>query len=403
MPDNTVSPPPTVEPVLAAGPPPHATGLLARVRDRIHLALPKGSLRARFAAGAFWSAMGAVISQGLGLVASIVAARLLGRDGFGELGMIQSTVGMLGVFAGLGLGMTAMKHVAELRNSDPARAGRIIGMAAQTAWVSGAVIAGAVALAAPYMAVHTINAPHLMLELRLGCLLLLFNAINGAQNGALSGLEAFKSIAKMNLYRGLFNFPLIIGGVLLWGLPGAVLGSVITAGSGCVIGYLMLRRESRASGIVVSYRRWREEAGVLWRFSMPAFLSSVMFGPVEWLLAAILVNQPDGYAEMGIFTAAKQWFIIILYLPGMVSAITLPILSNLWGENQLVRYRRVLFVNSMLLTGLAAVIAIPIAIASPWVMKMYGSSFSQGWLVLAVTCGYAILYASNIVVGQAIW
>ena len=42
--------------------------------------------------------------------------------------MIQSTVGMFGVFAGFGLGLTATKHVAEFRQSDPDRAGRIIGL-----------------------------------------------------------------------------------------------------------------------------------------------------------------------------------------------------------------------------------------------------------------------------------
>src|ERR1022692_3038167 len=42
--------------------------------------------------------------------------------------MIQSTVGMLGIFAGLGLGITATKYVAELRSHDPERAGRIIAL-----------------------------------------------------------------------------------------------------------------------------------------------------------------------------------------------------------------------------------------------------------------------------------
>jgi O-antigen/teichoic acid export membrane protein len=53
---------------------------------------------------------------------------MLGKTGYGELGMIQTTVGMFGVFAGFGLGVTATKHVAEFRRSDPARAGRIIGL-----------------------------------------------------------------------------------------------------------------------------------------------------------------------------------------------------------------------------------------------------------------------------------
>ena len=51
--------------------------------------------------------------------------------------MIQSTVGMFGVFAGFGLGLTATKHVAEFRQSDPERDGLIIGLSALIAIGTG--------------------------------------------------------------------------------------------------------------------------------------------------------------------------------------------------------------------------------------------------------------------------
>jgi len=60
---------------------------LARAREEFDRRFPVGSLRARFAKGATWSLIGAVISQGLALVASVIVARLLGEVGFGELGM----------------------------------------------------------------------------------------------------------------------------------------------------------------------------------------------------------------------------------------------------------------------------------------------------------------------------
>jgi len=82
----------------------------------------------RLARGVFWSMAGAVISRSLMLAATVLVARMLGKTGFGELGMIRTTVGMFGVFAGFGLGLTATKHVAEFRRSDPDRAGRIIGL-----------------------------------------------------------------------------------------------------------------------------------------------------------------------------------------------------------------------------------------------------------------------------------
>ena len=62
------------------------------------------SLRGRFARGVAWSLIGALMSQGSNLAASVLIARLMGRARFGEYGMIQSTVGMFGIFAGLGLG-----------------------------------------------------------------------------------------------------------------------------------------------------------------------------------------------------------------------------------------------------------------------------------------------------------
>ncbi|HJY92510.1 MAG TPA: hypothetical protein VJ255_19650, partial [Candidatus Acidoferrum sp.] len=59
---------------------------------------PAGTLRGRFVVGAFWSVAGAIISRGFLLMASVACAWFLGKEGFGALGMIQSTAGMFGIF-----------------------------------------------------------------------------------------------------------------------------------------------------------------------------------------------------------------------------------------------------------------------------------------------------------------
>jgi hypothetical protein len=66
----------------------------------------------RLASGVFWSVGGTLISRGLRLCAAILVARMLGRTGYGELGMIQSIVGMFGVVAGFGLGVAVGAVVA---------------------------------------------------------------------------------------------------------------------------------------------------------------------------------------------------------------------------------------------------------------------------------------------------
>ena len=114
--------------------------------------LPADSLRARFTLGIVWSLAGAVVSRGFLLAASIVCARFLGKDGFGALGMIQSTAGMFGIFAGLGLGLTATKYVAEFRRQDPEKAGRILALSASAAFVFGCVITVLLIFLAPFLA-----------------------------------------------------------------------------------------------------------------------------------------------------------------------------------------------------------------------------------------------------------
>src|ERR1039458_7078219 len=128
----------------------------------------------RFARGAVWSVIGAVFAQGANLAASVISARLLGREQFGEYGIIQSTVGMLGIFAGLGLGVTATKYVAQFRTLDPARAGRIIALGWVAAIFSGGLLALGLLAYAPMLAAKTLNAPELAGELRIASALLFF-------------------------------------------------------------------------------------------------------------------------------------------------------------------------------------------------------------------------------------
>lgn len=68
--------------------------------------LEESTIGLRLARGAFWSIVGASVSRGLMLAASILVARILGCEVYGEFSIIRSTVSMFLVFAGFGLGMT---------------------------------------------------------------------------------------------------------------------------------------------------------------------------------------------------------------------------------------------------------------------------------------------------------
>lgn len=357
----------------------------------------------RLARGAFWSLAGAVIARSLGLIALIFVARMLGISGFGELGIIQNTMGMFGTFAGFGLGVTATKFIAQYRTTDPVKAGRIRALSSLFAWVTSGVTSLVLFFMAPWLAEHTLAAPQLTRLLQIGSLFLLLTAVNGAQIGALSGFEAFKTVAKISLWSGLANFPLMVGGVYFAGLKGAVWGMVIATGLNWLLNHIAIRKECISVGVPYTYRGCWVEKHVLWSFALPAMVSSIFFAPTEWVLSAMLVNQPGGYEQMGIFNAAKQWHVLILYVPSAVSNMTLPILSNLLGEGNRSQYNKMILINLLALTGLAFAVALPVAIFSGNIMGLYGQDFIAGQNVLLLVSVYSVLWAANIVIGQILW
>lgn len=356
----------------------------------------------RLARGAFWSFAGAMVSRGCGLLSSICVARMLGKVGFGEFGVVQSSVGMFATFAGLGLGLTATKYVAEFRVKEPARAGRIIGVSSVISWIAGGAMTGLLFGIGPWLAQHTLAAPQLGNLLRLSSVLLLIGAVNGAQTGALAGFEAFKRIAHINLISGVCSLPIMVVGAWWGGLEGAVWGLLASQSFGCVLNFFALRREAKLSQVPLVFRVSLEEFRILWQFSLPALVSGLFVGPVYWLCNTLLVNSSGGYAEMGLFNAANQWFGALLFLPGILGQAALPVLSERFGQNDLRQSRRVLGFYMKLNAAVVTPLVVLGCLASPLIMSSYGPGFRQAWPALSVVLVTAGLQSVVTPVGHII-
>lgn len=350
----------------------------------------------RLAKGAFWVLSGTVISRLCTFIASIFVARLLGKTGFGEFGIIQSTIGMFGVFAGFGLGLTSTKYIAEFRETDPARAGRILSLSWLVALVTGGLMSIGLFLFSPWLATHTLNASHLESLIRIGAIVLFVSALNGAQTGALSGFEAFRSVAKVNLYCGLLSFPILVTCTWLGGVKGAIYGMAINTTVNWLLNHIEIRKIIKVKKIPITLCNCGKEVSVLWKFSLPALFAGAMVGPVNWFCNTLLVNQPNGYAEMGVYNAANQWYTMMLFLPGILGQVVLPILSNREQLNNSAGRSIKTMAN---LIKMNALLVFPLVIVtclfSPFIMGLYGEGFRNGWPTLVI-----ILFTSAIVTIQ---
>lgn len=363
----------------------------------------------RLARGAFWSLVGTALSRSLSVVSSILVARMLGKVGMGELGMIQSTAGIFSAVAGLGMGLTATKFIAEYRASDPSRAAGMLRLSARLAWVSGGCMAATMALLAPWFAQHTIAAPHLTGVLRFGSVLLLLGAVNSAQMGALAGFEAFSAIARVNLFAGLLSLPLMLAGAYYFQLAGAVGGLVGSNIANIALSHVYLRRAAAAANVLLPAESAPPEWATLWRFSIPSVLCGLFFGPVNWACNALLVNRPNGYAEMGLFNVTLSWFSAVTFLPGILAQVLLPVLSSQQRTANDHSSRRLV----ILATKANAISVLPVVLlvscASPAIMALYGTEFREGWLTLivsVVTAGVIALHgpaAQSIIASDRMW
>jgi O-antigen/teichoic acid export membrane protein len=366
--------------------------LPAQITRRIE-AIP---MARRLARGAFWTSAGSVAARALNMPASIILARLMGPTQYGQLGIINSSIELFFVFASFGLGLTAIKYVAQFRVKDPARAGRILALSNLTAALTGGCFSLVLFFLAPWMASTVLVAPQLAGLLRIGALMLFFAALNGAQGGALYGFEAFRISAQLQVLVGLLNTLFMIGGYYLGKLEGILYGMLLARIIDWLLRHLALRREARRAGVPIVYGECIQELAVLWRFSVPAVMSGALVSPVHWLCSAMLVNQPKGYEEMGVYNAASQWYGALVFLPVVLGSSLLPLLSDRLGHGDAEASRKVLSFMLRLNSMIVVPCILGISILSPYIMRAYGHGFSHAWptlIVVVITAGIYVVLA----------
>ena len=339
---------------------------------------------ARVATGAFWSVMAAVISRGFGLLTWMIVARLLGRKVFGELGILQNTFGLLQNLSLFGLGIMATRYVAQYRASEKQRAGRVVGLSVLMAAASGTLMGLAAVSAAPWIAARVLGAPHLAGVLEIGAILVVVYTVTGVLEGALAGFEAFRQMAMLAVISGVVSLPLYVWAAWRAGLEGVVWVMVGTGLIVLALDYWVLRAAARKEGCAVSFRGGRRELRALFGFSLPVFLSSQTFFGAEWLGNWLLIRQPSGFGELGIYSAAARWQQAVLFVPQYVGRAIFPGLTERYGAGDHSAFKQMLKHYLFVCNGIAVACAAVLSLVSKWIMSGYGSEFTQGWPILVI-------------------
>ncbi|MEI7663503.1 MAG: oligosaccharide flippase family protein [Bacteroidota bacterium] len=364
--------------------------IIPLIKSRIDPILASNT-RLRIARGAIWGTVGTVATRSVTILLSFALARILGKDGFGEYGIINSTAAMISGFTGLGIGVTVTRYVASLRAREPERAGKIIGLSSIITWFSALLYGAVFIYFAPWLAKTTLAAPHLAPMLQISAISIGLGVVNSVQVSTLTGLEAFKASSILSTIFGIVQSVLVI--VFAWyaGVKGAVIALALASSLTVIAYYVFSRRELNNAKIRVTIKEAWSEWRVLVKYSLPAFLGTITVGPVIWASNALLANQQHGYGQLGIYSAAMQWDAVVQFFPGLVFTAVLPVMSDLYGRGDKKGSIDLMWKMMKFTAFIVIPIASIVSLLSPLIIKGYGSSFSGGHMVIVIVVFTTVL------------
>lgn len=288
------------------------------------LDIKKRILNSKLFKDSFWAVFGNGLGNFLLLIAGIIIARLLGKDLYGEYGMVKTTMFHIASFSTLGLGFTSTKYIADSISNSPNNLRRIIKTSLETTFGFSFSLCVLLFVFADDLA-NYINEPQSASAFRALGVIVVLRAINTISAGILAGYKSFKTVGINSV---------ISGGILL------VFSSVLTYSYGLVGSFIALSLSQFVNAflnfiaVVSQYKiaeKQLEEDTVskeMLLFTIPVAIQEFTYMLATWGGTMILTKYAS-LGEVGLWSAASQWYTIILFVPNLLLNVILSYLSGL--------------------------------------------------------------------------
>jgi O-antigen/teichoic acid export membrane protein len=313
-----------------------------------------------FSLGLIWSIFGTIAVRLTPMITTILISHWFGIEAVGKFAIPYSTLVSASLLAATGVNLMATRNIAAYASRDPGTAGRLAGMAIMLAVTTSIVLSAAIFNFSDEIAQRLFKQPELSAHLMAIAPIIIVSALNNTQIAILSGLQQFKTIARLNVIMGGLMIVLVPLGLYLYDLPGsfaALGGSYFVS---CIITYPAMIRALHARGIRLTFRGALSEWPMITQFAIPAIIASLVYEPVNWICTTIVVGNPGGLEQVGLYLIAMQLETLLLFVPQIVIQVIIPMVSTGFAE---ANRRRVLNV-------LALSIGVNVAIAMGFVLAM---------------------------------
>ncbi|MEE0621409.1 MAG: oligosaccharide flippase family protein [Prevotella sp.] len=349
--------------------------------DKIRVTL----LNSKLFRDSFWAVFGNGIGNALMLFSGIIIARLLGKELYGEYGIVKTTMFYIASFATLGLGVTSTKYIASLISENSIHVGNIIRDSISITLIFSGLIAFILFISASSLA-DFLNESSLVIAFKALAIVIIFKAITTTQIGILAGFKNFKTIAINSLLSGFVMLLLCIPLTYKFGLKGSLATLLISQIFNSLINFFSIRKKSKDIPLIknVSYKK------ELICFSFPVALQESSFTICNWA-AIMMLTKISSIGEVGLYTASAQWNSIITMIPGLLINVVLSYLSGSVNQKHLHEKNLKLMLCVNFITTIIPFIIV--YFLANFIASFYGDSFSEMPSVLRVLTFSTILEA----------
>jgi hypothetical protein len=135
----------------------------------------------------------------------------------------------------------------------------------------------------------------------------------------------FKEVSIINIFYGIVLFIGVTYGAYQLDVFLVFTGFIISILSSVILSVVFFIKRMNKENLSIDFNFY-SEMKILKQFTIPAILTGLMVIPFKWILETMLVRSPDGYDELGLFSAIFLFHTLLLML---INAVNAPFLISL--------------------------------------------------------------------------
>ena len=313
-----------------------------------------------------------LVNIGISMVRTKFVAVLLGPSGVGLMGIFSSIAGMVRTVAGMGIGTSGVRQVAEAYGTGNEEVfARTIKTLRRTVWFTGSIGMLFMIVGCVYLSRSSFGTSGYAIPIALLGVTILLGDIAAGQSCILQGTRRISDMARVSIVGALNSTVISIPCFYFWGQNGIVPSLILVSAASLATAWWYARRVP-VRPVAMSWRESRTDAVHMLRFGIPLMLANLMMTLADYLIRVLLIRHV-GLEGVGVWQAAFNLSgVLVNFVLNAMGADYYPRLTAVAHDNKLVKEA----VNAQ--TEIALLLAVPALVATiifaPVVIHIFYSS-----------------------------